>query len=140
MGAQPPPKLPVIDLSKEDLKTGTSSWLCTSMDVRHALESYGCFVAQFDEVSLQLHNSIFSELKGLFDLPTETKLKNVSDKPYFGYVGHPTTPFVAPLHESMGIENSTTPQAVQSFTNLMWPDGNDHFWYTLYAFGKYKHS
>ncbi|KAF3450812.1 hypothetical protein FNV43_RR06901 [Rhamnella rubrinervis] len=136
MGAQTPPKLPVIDFSKEDLKPGTSSWFSISNDVRHALEQYGCFVAQFDKVSLQLHNSMFSELKELFDLPTETKVKNISDKPYFGYAGHSTTPYVAPLHESMGIENSTTLEAVQGFTNLMWPAGNDHFCETMFTYTK----
>lgn len=130
MVVKSPPKLPVIDLSMENLKPGTSCWLSACNDVRRALEEYGCFVALYDKVSHQLHNSILSEQNELFDLPTDVKMKNVSDKPYFGYIGN--RPFIPTLHESLGIENATTLQGVENFTNLMWPQqGNDHFRYTI---------
>ena len=123
------PKLPIIDLSKENLKS-SSAWLSACIDVRRALEEYGCFVAIYDEVSPRLHKSIFShDLKELFDLPTETKMRNVSDKPYFGYLGN-GHPFIPPLQEGLGIEDATTLASAQSFTSLMWPnEGNNQFWY-----------
>lgn len=122
------PKIPTIDFSEGNLKPGTSSWFSVCNDVRRALEEYGCFVALYDKISQQHRTSMFSELKELFDLPTEIKMKNVSDKPYFGYIGnHPSIP---PLHESLGIENATTLEGVESFTNIIWPKGgNNHFWY-----------
>ena len=121
------PKLPTINLSTENLKSGTSSYLASCNEVRGALEDYGCFVVHYEEVSPQLHESLFTEAKELFDLPTDVKMKNISDKPYFGYVGN--HPLIPPIHESLGISNSTTLEGVQSFTNLMWPStGNDQFW------------
>ena len=94
-----------INLSKQNLSPGTNSWFSTCIEVQHALEEYGRFVAVFDEVTLEIHNAIFRTLKELFDLPTETKIQNTSHKPYHGYVGQ--LPFI-PLHESLGINNSTT--------------------------------
>ncbi|KAF4372427.1 hypothetical protein F8388_027100 [Cannabis sativa] len=108
------PKLPTIDLSVEKLKT---SYLGTCKEVREALEDYGCFVVNYEDVSHQLHESLLSESKKLFDLPTDVKMRNISDKPYFGYVGnHPSIPR---NHESLGISNSTILEHVQTFTNLI---------------------
>lgn len=124
------PRLPVIDFCVGNLKPGTNSWLLSSKEVLNALEEYGCFVAVYDKVSSELDNTLFRQLEELFDLPTETKVQNTSDKPYFGYIGqHP----LIPLHESMGIDDATTHKGVESFTNLMWPTGNDHFWYKYLA-------
>ena len=115
-------KLPVINM--EDLKPGTESWVSTSHKVRHALEEYGCFMAVYGAFHQELKTEVLAGLKNLFDLPTETKIKNTSDKPFHGYLG----PFrTRPLLESMGIENPTSFDSVQSFANLMWPSGNDHF-------------
>ncbi|CBI36205.3 unnamed protein product, partial [Vitis vinifera] len=124
MGSETLPKLPTINFSEQNLSPGTNSWFSTCIEVQHALEEYGRFVAVFDEVTLEIHNAIFRTLKELFDLPTETKIQNTSHKPYHGYVGQ--LPFI-PLHESLGINNSTT-QGVQSFTKIMWPAGNQHFY------------
>ncbi|PON89440.1 Oxoglutarate/iron-dependent dioxygenase [Trema orientale] len=135
MGVKPQHKIPTINLSKRNLISSTSSWLSTCDEVRQALEEYGCFVATYDKVSPQLHDSIFGEAKELFDLPTDVKMKNISDKPYFGYIGN--HPLIPPLHESLGIANSTTLEAAQSFTNLMWPSsGNDHFCETVLSYAR----
>ncbi|GMP42732.1 hypothetical protein CsSME_00012375 [Camellia sinensis var. sinensis] len=128
-----PKKLPNIDFTKENLKLGTSTWLETSNEVKCALEEYGCFVAVYDKVSLELHNEVFKSLKELFDLPKETKVQNTSDKPFFGYmVQRPR----APLYESMGIDEPTTLQGAQTFTSLMWPSGNHHFCETMHSYSK----
>ena len=132
MGSHPPPKIPVVNISKENLKPGSNSWSATCKDVILALEEYGCFIAVYDKVSSQLQKTLFSALEELFDLPTETKIQNAHNKPYHGYVGQHAR---LPLHESLGIDNATTLEGIRSFANLMWPAGNDIFWYnSIYFF------
>lgn len=122
MGRQALSKIPVIDFSSEDLKPGSSSWLSTRKAVCHALGEQGCFVAEVgNKISLELHDKIFGTIGELFELPTETKVQNTHDKPYRGYIS------VGSAHESMGIDNATCLEESQKFTNLMWPNGNDHF-------------
>lgn len=117
-------KLPIVDFTKKNFEPGSSSWSETCTDVRNALEEYGCFVAVYDKVSLELNDAIFSALNELFDLPTEIKVQNKSSKPLYGYVGQ--IPFI-PLYESMGIDFANTLEGIQNFTNVMWPNGNDGF-------------
>ncbi|PSS17894.1 2-oxoglutarate-dependent dioxygenase AOP1.2 [Actinidia chinensis var. chinensis] len=133
MGSLTQPNLPVIDFSMENLKCGADSWAFTANKVVLALEEYGCFIATYDKVSLDLHNAIFHASKELFDLPTETKIKNTSKIPSHGYVGQEP---IIPLYEGLGIENPTTVEGVQTFTNLMWPSGNDFFCETTLLFSR----
>ncbi|CAL5401291.1 unnamed protein product [Camellia sinensis] len=126
-------KLPTVEFTGENLKPGKSSWIATCHEVRRALEEYGCFVAVYERVDLELDEAIFSELEELFDLPTETKVQNTSDVPYFGYVGQ--LPDI-PLYESMGISDPQTLQGTQTFTKLMWPAGNDKFCETVCSYSK----
>lgn len=120
-------KLPVINLSIENVSPESTNWLEICSHVRAALEEYGCFLGEFGSATPELDDEIFKGLEELFDLPLETKMKNVSDKPYHGFLDH-RTPFVLPLHQSFGIENSESFEAVQSFVDLMWPSGNRRFW------------
>ncbi|GLT54213.1 hypothetical protein SLA2020_274310 [Shorea laevis] len=133
MGSELKPELPVLDFSSENLKPGTSSWLSACKEVRRALEDYGCFVLVYNEVPSQLRNEVFGALEELFDLPTETKMQNKYEKPLNGYVGQIPK---LPLHESMGIDGATTLEGTQSFTNLMWPSGNDHFCARVHSYAK----
>lgn len=126
MGSETHPTVPVIDFSGEKLKPGTTSWSLTSKDVRSALEEYGCFIAVYDKVSKELENAIYHAGKEVFELPTETKLKNVAQRTYHGYVGDIS---LIPLHESTGIDNATTVEGTKRFTDLMWPNGNESFRY-----------
>ncbi|KAH7565134.1 hypothetical protein JRO89_XS09G0141800 [Xanthoceras sorbifolium] len=135
MGSLPIPNLPVIDLSKENLKPGTSSWLSTCRNVTQALEEYGCFVAMYDGVALELHDAMFSAVEKLFDLPLEIKKKNTSEKPYFGYVGR-HQPFIPALYEGMGIDFANTLEGAQNFSSIMWPHGNDSFSKTVVSYSK----
>ncbi|XVF86720.1 hypothetical protein PTKIN_Ptkin18bG0064700 [Pterospermum kingtungense] len=123
-------KLPVIDLFDEKSKPGTASWVSKCNDVRIALEEYGCFLTPYDKVSSQLEDQIFNSVQELFALPTETKVQNTSEKPYFGYFKHPSMP----LSESMGIDNPTLLEGTQSFTNLMWPHGNQRFCESVHSY------
>lgn len=126
MGCEILPKIPVLDFSKKDLEPGTISWLKTCNEVRQALEEYGCFIMKYNNFPSKLRGEVFDCLKDLFDLPTETKMKNRYEKPLSGYVGQILE---LPLHESMGIDDATSLQATENFANVMWPQGNDHFRY-----------
>ncbi|KAK9232137.1 hypothetical protein WN943_022380 [Citrus x changshan-huyou] len=119
-------KLPVVDFSNKDLKPGTNSWIKACNDVRQALEEFGCFIIECNHnlISSEFRSEVFGALKNLFDLPTETKMKNKYERPLTGYVGQIPK---LPLHESMGIDNATSLEAAQSFTKIMWPQGNDSF-------------
>ncbi|XP_030968259.1 probable 2-oxoglutarate-dependent dioxygenase AOP1 [Quercus lobata] len=134
MGSELQQKLPVLDFSCDNLKPGTSTWLSTSKEVMQALEDYGCFVVVYDKAPLELRNEVFGALEELFDLPTETKMKNKYDqKPLNGYVGQ--IPKI-PLHESMGIDNATTLEGTQTFTHMLWPNGNDRFCARMHWYAK----
>ncbi|CAA0842718.1 2-oxoglutarate (2OG) and Fe(II)-dependent oxygenase superfamily protein [Striga hermonthica] len=127
-------KIPIFDLSTKTLNPTSASWLADCKKVRRALEEYGFFLAQYKDVSYELDRQVFLVLKELFDLPLETKTRNTSDLVFYGYVGQ--LPH-APLHESMGIPEATTIDAVQSFTNLMWPSsGNKSFCESIHSYAK----
>ncbi|OUZ99667.1 Oxoglutarate/iron-dependent dioxygenase [Macleaya cordata] len=127
-------KLPIIDFTRDKLNPGTNNWFLVRTKVRRALEEYGCFEAVYDsKVPLKLHNEMFDAVKELFDLPLKTKIQNTSDKPYYGYDGQTS---VRPLLEGMGIDDAPVLEQVQSFTNLMWPEGNDNFCEIVHSFAK----
>ncbi|KDP24591.1 hypothetical protein JCGZ_25507 [Jatropha curcas] len=134
MGSLSNSKLPVIDFSRANLEAaGTSGWVSKCKDVLKALEEYGCFVAVYDNVPLQLHEDLFNVLEELFDLPPETKRKNVSDIPFNGYIEYvPDRPFF----ESMGITRAETLEDTQDFTKTMWPNGNDNFCQNVHSYSK----
>ncbi|GMI93851.1 hypothetical protein like AT1G52820 [Hibiscus trionum] len=133
MGSQTPLKLPVIDFSKPELKPGTSEWDSVKGQVRAALRDYGCFEATFDKIPLDLREAMFGSLKELFDLPLQTKIRNVSNKPYHGYVGqYPQIP----LFESMGIDDANVAEKVEALTKSLWPQGNPSFSKTIHSFSE----
>lgn len=127
MGSVTVHKLCVIEFTDKNTSPGTESWGETCKKVVDALEEYGCFVAEYDKISQEIHDGVLESLKELFDLPTPTKVQNKSSKPLYGYVGQ--IPFL-PLYESMGIDNAHTLSGVENFSNVMWPNGANHaFWY-----------
>ncbi|CDO98087.1 unnamed protein product [Coffea canephora] len=125
--------LPIIHFNSENLTPGSSSWLSTSEIVRKALESYGCFVAVYKNISPELHDKMLNLSKELFDVPVEIKVQNTSDYLGFGYGGNYS---VMPLIEYLGITNAATLEATKDFTNLIWPDGNDSFCETAFSYAK----
>ncbi|PIN09638.1 Iron/ascorbate family oxidoreductase [Handroanthus impetiginosus] len=128
-----PNDLVIVDFNKEDMKPGSNSWSSACKEIRQALENHGCFIALYEKISPQLHKSIFQSADELFDLPTEVKVQNINEKPYHGYVGQMS---IVPLHEGLGIDYATTLEGVQSFTRLMWPNGNDSFCESSLSFAK----
>ncbi|KAF9604834.1 hypothetical protein IFM89_010509 [Coptis chinensis] len=133
MGSESPLRLPTIDFSNVDLKPGTIVWNSVKLQVKEALEEFGCFEAVYNQVPAELHKALFSSLEELFDLPLQTKLQNRSSKPFHGYVGQ--YPMI-PLYESMGIEDAPTLEIAENFTNMMWPEGNANFCKTVYSYSK----
>ncbi|XP_031282289.1 probable 2-oxoglutarate-dependent dioxygenase AOP1 [Pistacia vera] len=117
------PKLPVIDLSRAELRPGTESWISTSKQVCHALEEYGCFVIKCNKVSLDLHSAIYSAIQDLFNLPTEIKqlIQATSEQPARDVLS------TNPNHERIDMDDLTSLEATHNFSNLLWPAGNDHF-------------
>ncbi|KAK1416817.1 hypothetical protein QVD17_25934 [Tagetes erecta] len=121
-------RLPIIDFSEisNHNRRGTVVWESTKTQVFKALEEFGCFEAIFDGISHDLRDSLFSSLKELFDLPLETKVRNVTEKLYNGYIGQAKE---VPIFESLGIEEPET------FANLMWPHhGNIEFSNNIQAY------
>nr|AFK47428.1 unknown [Lotus japonicus] len=130
MGSETTRKLPVIDFT--DLNS-LANWEAVKSKVHEALVEYGCFEAIFDKVPLDLRKEIFASLEELFNLPLQTKLLNVSKKPYHGYVGQ--YPMV-PLFESMGIDDANVSEKVEAMANILWPDGNPSFSKTINSFSE----
>lgn len=133
MGSETTPNLPLIDFTNLNLEAKSPNWELVKSQVYKALVEYGCFEATFDKVPLELRKTIFASLKELFDLPLQTKLLNVSKKPYHGYVGQ--YPMV-PLYESMGIDDANILEKVKSMTNILWKDGNQNFSKTIHSFSE----
>ncbi|KAH1240483.1 putative 2-oxoglutarate-dependent dioxygenase AOP1 [Glycine max] len=133
MGSQTACKFPVVDFTDEELKPGTAKWGSACQVIRNALEDHGCFYALCDKVPMKLYNSVFTLMEELFDLPLETKMQKISDKPYHGYYGQFAH---LPLYESLGINGPLTMEGVQNFAKLMWPAGYDYFYETLSFYAK----
>nr|AFK38656.1 unknown [Lotus japonicus] len=125
--------LPVIDFSDEHLKPGTHKWVSTCQAVRSAMEDHGGFLALYDKVDPLLYDSVFSAMKRLFDLPSETKGQKTTDKPIFSYAAQ--CPNI-PLYESIAIDNAVSAGDCQKYTTIMWPQGNDHFSESVNSYAK----
>ncbi|XP_019089078.1 PREDICTED: probable 2-oxoglutarate-dependent dioxygenase AOP1, partial [Camelina sativa] len=122
--------LPVIDFSDKTLKPGSSKWDEVKIDVRKALEDYGCFQASFDKVSAELKKTVFEAVEELFKLPIQTRQRNVSTKPFHGYLSHN-------LYQSFGIDDANVLDKVNGFTQQLWPDhGNKNISETLHQFSE----
>jgi isopenicillin N synthase-like dioxygenase len=124
-----------IDFSSKEggvVKPGTTEWDSVRHQVRQALEEYGFFEAiNFKKFASYIGKAILDASKQAFDLPMQTKERNVVGKPFPGYVGdYP----VIPLYECMTINDATTFSQIESFTNTYWPQGNPSFCQTLKQF------
>ncbi|CAJ2673363.1 unnamed protein product [Trifolium pratense] len=126
-------QLPLIDLTDENLKLGSNNWLSTCQVMRSAFEDHGGFMALYDKVDSKTNNSMYSAIQQFFDLSIETKQRKTTEKPIFSYSGqHPQIP----LFESLGIWNPLSIDDCQKYTNIMWPQGNDHFCGSVNSYAK----
>ncbi|KAI3716307.1 hypothetical protein L6452_23545 [Arctium lappa] len=128
----PKSQLLVITFNNQTLNPSTDAWRSTSDAVRRALEDDGCFVVATDKVPTDLRDAIFELSKDLFDLPNETKIKNTSEILGFGYGNYSSMP----LWEYFGIENGATMEATRSFTDLLFPSGNNAFCESAFEYMK----
>ncbi|KAM6602190.1 hypothetical protein CsatA_021799 [Cannabis sativa] len=129
-------RLPIIDFSVEEgLKPGTPEWNTVRTQVREALEEFGCFEAKFDKIPIDIGKALlFDAIEEVFDLPLQTKQRNVSNKLFHGYVGQ--LPLV-PLYESIPIYDSHIPENVEIFTSTLWPNnGNPTFNETIQSYSE----
>ena len=116
------PEFPLFDFSNQKLKPGSEDWASTCKAVRLALEEHGAFLVLYNKVD----NSIYDSSRQLFDLSTEAKMRTTSEKPAHGYVGPiPQNP----IFESHAVDNPSSLQDCQKFARVLWPSGNDSFWY-----------
>ncbi|KAK8493528.1 hypothetical protein V6N13_029569 [Hibiscus sabdariffa] len=123
-------RLPIIDFSKHELKPGSPEWDSVKLQVRQALEEFGCFQAMLDQV-LDLRKPVLGALEELFDLPLQTKQLYVSDKPFRGYYGVAS----GVGQECMVIDDAKLVENIErGLTNTLWPQGNVSFSKTLVSF------
>ncbi|CAK9174658.1 unnamed protein product [Ilex paraguariensis] len=126
-------RLPIIDFSKVEFKPDNVEWDLVRVQVQEALQEFGCFEALFDKVPSELRKSIFDAVEELYNLPLETKQKNSSQKLFQGYLGQ--LPMM-PLYEGMAINDANLLEKAESFTNLLWPEGNPGFCKTIQSFSE----
>ncbi|XP_038713292.1 probable 2-oxoglutarate-dependent dioxygenase AOP1 [Tripterygium wilfordii] len=125
MSFETPLEIPVVDFSSPDMNPGSSRWDSVKDQVWRALEEYGWFEALYDRVAVELsRKTVLGSLEELFELPLETKRRNVSKKPSHGYCGQ--FPGI-PLFESIGVDGANITQNVESLTTTLWPQGNQRF-------------
>ncbi|CAN0881915.1 Probable 2-oxoglutarate-dependent dioxygenase AOP1.2 [Linum grandiflorum] len=97
------------------------SWNSVSSQVLEAVQEHGCFQARFQDFPEELLRGIHLASQEAFSQPLQAKQRNVSDKPFHGYIGSSK---VLPFYESLGIDDPENPD---SFTNAIWPHGNPKF-------------
>ncbi|CAN1133040.1 Probable 2-oxoglutarate-dependent dioxygenase AOP1.2 [Linum perenne] len=110
--------LPFIDLSNAELNPGTVEWEALKSKVFLSLTNFGCFRARFPEIQLKAAKAVISELKALFDLPLDIKLRNTSDIPFGGFIGQST---FAPLYQSFGIDDPFSMPKLQTLAHALQP-------------------
>ncbi|KAG6403220.1 hypothetical protein SASPL_135437 [Salvia splendens] len=118
-------KLSLIDLSNLG-ENDFPRWESTKIQIREALQEYGCFEATFNNIiPLELRKSVGDDIRQFFNLPLAVKLLNKHHKAYHSYVGQNN--FATPAERS-GFVGAFSSHIVDTFANLMWPDqGNTTF-------------
>ncbi|XP_075512600.1 putative 2-oxoglutarate-dependent dioxygenase AOP1 [Primulina tabacum] len=126
-------KLPIINFSELKQESKNPSWESVKNQVRFALQEFGCFEATFDQIHRNLRDSVIEGSRQLFELPLQNKLRNSSNKRYHGYIGQHA---LVPLYESLGIDDALDLGSIESFTNLMWSEGNPDFSKNIRSFAE----
>ncbi|WCJ40740.1 2-oxoglutarate (2OG) and Fe(II)-dependent oxygenase superfamily protein [Euphorbia peplus] len=127
------PRIPVVELSGENLKAGSDSWNSARKEVTKALEQHGCFELIYSKHSIENHNTILEAMEELFNVPDEIKKKNFNQD-YSRSHGFNSKTSYFPISEFARIVNATNKQECQNFTNLLWPNGNQHFCETAHSY------
>ncbi|KAJ8773981.1 hypothetical protein K2173_009412 [Erythroxylum novogranatense] len=125
--------LPTVDFSNTNIKQGTPEWKLVKFQVQKATQDFGCFKALF-KVPRDLLEAVNEAMEDVFDLPSETKQRYVSEKPFEGYTG--PSPLV-PLMESVFIGCPDIYESLQSVTKVLWPEGNQEFSQAIHSYSKH---
>ncbi|KAF2301082.1 hypothetical protein GH714_019966 [Hevea brasiliensis] len=122
MGTEGSSSLPVIDFSFSELRPGSPPWDLVKSQVGKAAAEFGCFQALFNKIPQDLRNAMNGAMEEMLQLPLETKRRNVSEKPYHGYLG--STSARSSIYEGLCIVEPSIYDMVENFTNVLWPEGN----------------
>ncbi|KAJ9190280.1 hypothetical protein P3X46_001499 [Hevea brasiliensis] len=134
MGSEGSISLPVIDFSFSELRPGSPPWDLVKSQVGKAAAEYGCFQALFNKIPRDLRNAMNGAMEEMLQLPLENKRRNVSEKPYHGYLG--PTSARSSIFESLGIVEPSIYDMVENFTNVLWPEGNIKISKTVHLFSE----
>ncbi|OAY53104.1 probable 2-oxoglutarate-dependent dioxygenase AOP1 [Manihot esculenta] len=134
MGSEGSINLPMIDFSRSELRPGSSTWDSVKSQVAKAAEEYGCFQALFNRIPHEQRKGMNGAMEELLQLPLETKQRNVSEKPFHGYLGSSSAK--PSIYEGLCIIEPGIYDNVESFTNVLWPEGNIKISKTLHLFSQ----
>ncbi|GLJ47807.1 hypothetical protein SUGI_1009720 [Cryptomeria japonica] len=111
-------EVPVIDLSL--LGNGHDSESMYAQ-VRKACEEWGCFVVVNHGVKEDIIHQMDSSTRDAFALPKETRQRNIFQRRNVSHIADlPAMPF----YESFGVPGAPDPDAIQKFSDQLWPQGN----------------
>ncbi|OWM82291.1 hypothetical protein CDL15_Pgr001865 [Punica granatum] len=128
-------KLPFIDFNMGGDKLGPDcpEWTDLKVQVKRALEEFGCFEAHFGEVPKDLQKKMIGSLQEVFELSLEIKQRNISRRPFHGYMGQMPQ---LPLYESMGIDDANVHEKVDEVVSTLWPQGHPTFSKTTHSYSE----
>ncbi|XP_073147339.1 probable 2-oxoglutarate-dependent dioxygenase AOP1 [Henckelia pumila] len=126
-------KLPTIHFPHlKQEKSSSQTWEFLKNQVILALQEFGGFEATFDQIPQKLRSSVIEGIKQFFEVPFPIKLRYKPKNPYHGYnIGHHD---FAPLYESFGIDDALSSGSMESFTDLIWSEGNADFCKSIQSF------
>ncbi|KAG0537647.1 hypothetical protein BDA96_03G166600 [Sorghum bicolor] len=116
-----------MDIPKVDLRgvePGVPGrWEEARAAVTASMVAHGCVVVACDALEPALREVMFGlALPELFELPPETKQRNVSARWFRSYMARAETDY-----ESVCVNEPTDNGNIHEFTNLFWPQGNPEF-------------
>jgi len=115
-----------MDIPKVDLRgvePGVPGWEEARAAVTASMVAYGCVVVAYDALEPALREVLFGRaFPELFQLPLETKKRNVSTRWFRSYIARAETDY-----ESVCVHEPTDDGNIHEFTNLFWPQGNPEF-------------
>lgn len=131
--------IPHINLTGDPntLNPTTQQWNLVSKTMRNALETYGCFLVDYDDISGGLRQQMFASMESLFSLPPDSTKQAVDKLPSTITARYnPGQNPDALLDQALGIVNAHDPTTAGTITDLLWPDGNDSFRETMKTVSK----
>lgn len=126
--------IPHINLTGDPntLNPTTQQWNLASKTMRNALETYGCFLVDYGDISGELRQQMFASMQSLFSLPPDSTKQAVDKLPSSITARYnPGQNPDALLDQALGVVDAHDPITARTITELLWPDGNDSFCETV---------